>query len=74
MRKGDDGEEEKKRGEKKKIKTFLEATNVVASRPPKRRPTGTPTARANEFHTFRIFVKGWSPRTYMSVLRQMKTD
>ena len=28
--------------------TFLVATNVVASRPPKRRPTGTPTARANK--------------------------
>ena len=26
---------------------FLVATNIVASRPPKRRPTGTPTARAN---------------------------
>ena len=29
-----------------KIKTFLVATNVVASRPPERRPTATPTARA----------------------------
>ena len=27
--------------------TFLVATNVVASRPPERRPTGTLTARAN---------------------------
>ena len=26
--------------------TFLVATNVVASRPPERRPTATPTARA----------------------------
>ena len=25
------------------------ATNVVASRPPERRPTATPTARANTF-------------------------
>ena len=32
---------------KKKIKTFLVATNVVASQPPERRPTATPTARAN---------------------------
>ena len=32
MRKGDD--EKKKNGEKKKIKTFLVATDVVASRPP----------------------------------------
>ena len=45
MRKGSDGEEKRKK--KEKIMTFLEATNVVASRPPKRRPTGTPTARAN---------------------------
>ena len=44
MRKGSDGE--KKTGKKKKIKTFLVAINVVASRPPERRPTGTPTARA----------------------------
>ena len=36
MRKGDDGEKKKK-----KIKTFLMATNVVASR-----PTATPTAFA----------------------------
>ena len=41
---------------------FLVATNVVASRPPERRPTGTPHARANiriSFHTdtdIRIFV------------------
>ena len=27
--------------------TFIVATNVVASRPPERRPTGTPHARAN---------------------------
>ena len=27
--------------------TFIVATNVIASRPPKRRPTGTPHARAN---------------------------
>ena len=46
MRKGRDGGEEKKKW-KKKIKTFLVATNVVASRPPERRPTATPTARAN---------------------------
>ena len=31
---------------KKKIKTLLVATNVVASQPPERRPTVTPTARA----------------------------
>ena len=48
MRKVDDGEEKKeKRKRKEKIMTFIEATNVVASRPPERRPTGTPHARAN---------------------------
>ena len=39
MRKVDDGKKEKK--EKKKRMSFLEATNVVYSR-----PTGTPHARA----------------------------
>ena len=29
--------------------TFLVATNVIASRPPERRPTGTPHARANSW-------------------------
>ena len=28
--------------------TFIVATNVVASQPPKRRPTGTPTTRAKK--------------------------
>ena len=55
MRKVDDGTEikekkrkEKKKRKKKKIIMFIVATNVVASRLPKRRPTGTPTPRANE--------------------------
>ena len=30
----------------KKIIMFIVATNVIASRPPERRPTGTPHARA----------------------------
>ena len=46
MRKVDDGEEKRKE-KKEKIMTFIVATNVVASRPPERRPTGTPHARAN---------------------------
>ena len=50
MRKGRDGENEKrKKNEKKrkrKKKDFSVATNVVASRPPERRLTATPTARA----------------------------
>ena len=44
MRKVDDGKKEKK---KKENNVFLVATNVVASRPPERRPTGTPQAGAN---------------------------
>ena len=44
MRKGDDGE--KKGGKKMMMK--IVATNVVASRPPERRPTATPTAHANK--------------------------
>ena len=28
--------------------TFIVATNVIASRPPERRPTGTPHARAKK--------------------------
>ena len=48
MRKVDDGEEKKKKKRKeKKIMTFIVATNVIASRPPERRPTGTAHARAN---------------------------
>ena len=46
MRKVDNGEEKRK---KKKIMTFIVATNVIASRPPERRPTGTPHARANSY-------------------------
>ena len=42
MRKGDNGEKK----EKEKKMPFIVATNVVARRPPDRRPTGTPTARA----------------------------
>ena len=40
----------KKTGEKKKIKIFLVATNVIASHPAERQPTGTPTARAQRVH------------------------
>ena len=46
MRKVDDGEEKKEK-KKEKIMTFIVATNVIASRPPERRPTGTPHAHAN---------------------------
>ena len=55
MRKVDDGEEKEKKKKKKKkekekkekIMTFIVATNVISSRPPERRSTGTPHARAN---------------------------
>ena len=46
MRKVDDGEEKKRKKKKTKIMTFIVATNVIASRPPERRSTGTPHARA----------------------------
>ena len=47
MRKVDDGEEKRKRKKKRnKIMTFIVATNVIASRPPERQPTGTPHAHA----------------------------
>ena len=45
MRKVDDGE--KKKEKKEKIMTFIVATNVIASQPPERQPTGTLHARAN---------------------------
>ena len=44
MREVDD--REKKRKELEKIMSFMVATNVVASQPPKRQLTGTPTDRA----------------------------
>ena len=53
MRKGRDGGKKEKNGgkagekRKKNIMTILVAINVIASRPPERRPTGTPHARAN---------------------------
>ena len=46
MRKVDDGEEKREKKEKIKEWWSLRSTNVVASRPPERRPTATPTARA----------------------------
>ena len=38
-----------KKKKKKEKNSFIVAINVVASRPAKRRPTGTPHARANIF-------------------------
>ena len=46
MREGRD-EEKKEMGNKWKIMMLIVATNVVASRPPKHRPTGTLHAHAN---------------------------
>ena len=49
MRKVDDKKKEKRT--EKKIMSFLVATNVIASWPPKRWPTGMPHARAKiAFH------------------------
>ena len=42
------GLEREKRKRKEKIMLFLVATNGVASRPPERRPTGTPHAHAKK--------------------------
>ena len=38
----------KRKKRKEKIMSFLVATNVVASRPAERRPTGTPHTRAKD--------------------------
>ena len=68
MGKGDDREKNggEKTGEKKKIKTFIVATNLVASRPPKRRPTGTSTARANiAGHPVSIKIFKFPERAYV---------
>ena len=55
MKKVDDGG---KKSKKKKIMLFIVATNVVASRPPERRPTGTLTARGNnKIHLLRLIGK-----------------
>ena len=48
MRKGREGGKKTENGKKVIIMTFIVATNVVASQPPERRPTGTPTTRANK--------------------------
>ena len=48
MRKGRDGGG-KKTGEKRRKEMKIEATNVIASRLPERRPTGTPHARAKSW-------------------------
>ena len=61
MRKGDNGEETKNRekmgGKKKKIMMKIVATNVVASQPPERRLTATPTARVKNLSPFVVHFK-----------------
>ena len=50
MRKVDDGEEKKKEKRKEKENNDVYSGHyVIASRPPERRPTGTPHARANTY-------------------------
>jgi len=46
MRKVDDGEKKRKKKEKENNDVYS-GHYVIASRPPERRPTGTPHARAN---------------------------
>ena len=57
MRKVDDREKK----EKKKIMTFIVATNVVASRPPECQPTGTQHARANCILVGYAYLLGFRP-------------
>ena len=61
MRKVDDAEKRIKGKQKKKEKEkiIIVATNVVASRPPERRPTGTPHARANCVAS--LSIDSWPP-------------
>ena len=46
MRKVDDGEKKKKKKKRKENNDVYSGHYVIASRPPERRPTGTPHARA----------------------------
>ena len=49
--------------------TFIVATNVVASRPPERRPTGTPHARANYYSYSKLKRKYCGPiLSYKSII------
>ena len=58
MRKVDDGKKEKKkRKEKRKKNGVFSGHYVIASRPPERRPTGTPHARANRLNEVRLKVR-----------------
>ena len=47
--------DKEKKKEKKKIMTFIVATNVIASRPPERRLTGAPNTRANKESTCKVY-------------------
>ena len=51
--------QKKKRKGKEKIMLILVATNVVASRPPDRRPTGMPYARANSLLLCGVRLPAW---------------
>ena len=67
MRKVDNGKRKEKR--KEKIMSFLVATDVVASRPPKRRPTGTPHARAknSSYTMFLRFPRSEPPNSHKQI-------
>ena len=49
--------------------TFIVATNVVASRPPERRPTGTPHARAknSSYTMFLRFPRSEPPNSHKQI-------
>ena len=57
MRKVDDGEKKEKKEKKKKKENndVYSGHYVIASRPPERRPTGTPHARAKKLVLLSIF-------------------
>ena len=55
---------------KKKIMAEIVATNVVASRPPERRPTATPTARANKDSPL-IYISNFSSTSKVGRGRDM---
>ena len=57
----DDGGNGEKR---KKIMTFIVATNIIASQPPKCRPTGTPTACSQKWETPSEILKNHKRRTW----------
>ena len=69
MRKVDDG---KKRKEKKRENNVV--TNIIASRPPKRRPTGTPHARAKSSNKLGLSCAMFRQASQLSLLGLVNLD